>query len=171
LRGVLGRSRAYSPDAHVFNYTCYSLPHRTLLKLEGRDTNSFLQGIITNDTGLLEEPGQRALYAHMLNVQGRTLYDIILYRYFHESPVCAFVLLLNNDEVLACVQNVFDWLVLYLFCLKSLDLKCLSLISHSLLNTFNNVSLVPCPWFKLCPVSLACFQPKRCDGEQPSPGV
>ncbi|KAG7269296.1 hypothetical protein CRUP_008907 [Coryphaenoides rupestris] len=81
---ALRSNRAYGHDAAaaaaaVLNYTCYSLPHRTLLKLEGRDTNSFLQGIITNDTGLLEEPGQRAVYAHMLNVQGRTLYDIILY--------------------------------------------------------------------------------------------
>ena len=62
------------------NYVCYSLPHRTLLRLEGQDTGSFLQGIITNDTGLLAAPGQRAVYSHMLNVQGRTLYDIILYR-------------------------------------------------------------------------------------------
>ena len=61
-------------------YVCYSLPHRTLLRLEGQDTSSFLQGIITNDTGLLAEPGPRAVYSHMLNVQGRTLYDIILYR-------------------------------------------------------------------------------------------
>lgn len=30
--------------------------------------------------GLLEEDGTKAMYAHMLNVQGRTLYDIIIYR-------------------------------------------------------------------------------------------
>ncbi|CAL8366664.1 unnamed protein product [Boreogadus saida] len=67
------------------NYVCYSLPHRTLLRLEGQDTSSFLQGIITNDTGLLAEPGQRAVYSHMLNVQGRTLYDIILYSLKHAT--------------------------------------------------------------------------------------
>ncbi|XP_040911010.1 putative transferase CAF17 homolog, mitochondrial [Toxotes jaculatrix] len=60
-------------------FVCYHLPHRTLLKIQGQDTSPFLQGIITNDMGLLEEPGLRAMYSHMLNVQGRTLYDIILY--------------------------------------------------------------------------------------------
>lgn len=60
---------------------CYHLPHRTLVKIQGQDTGPFLQGIITNDMGLLEEPGLTAMYSHMLNVQGRTLYDIMLYRY------------------------------------------------------------------------------------------
>ncbi|XP_034039024.1 putative transferase CAF17 homolog, mitochondrial [Thalassophryne amazonica] len=58
-------------------YYCYQLSHRTLLQIRGQDTNPFLQGIITNDMELLEE--RRAMYAHMLNVQGRTLYDILLY--------------------------------------------------------------------------------------------
>ncbi|KAM4605152.1 putative transferase CAF17 homolog, mitochondrial [Polymixia lowei] len=60
-------------------YTCYNLPHRTLLKIEGKDTSPFLQGIITNDMELFEVPERRAMYSHMLNVQGRTLYDIMLY--------------------------------------------------------------------------------------------
>ncbi|XP_012731935.2 putative transferase CAF17 homolog, mitochondrial [Fundulus heteroclitus] len=60
-------------------FVCYHLPHRTLLKLQGPDTSPFLQGIITNDVKLLEEPGCAAVYSHMLNVQGRTLYDILLY--------------------------------------------------------------------------------------------
>ncbi|XP_022613679.1 putative transferase CAF17, mitochondrial isoform X2 [Seriola dumerili] len=50
-----------------------------MLKIQGQDTSPFLQGIITNDMELLEEPGLRAMYSHMLNVQGRTLYDIMLY--------------------------------------------------------------------------------------------
>lgn len=58
---------------------CYQLGHRSLLKIQGRDTSAFLQGIITNDMGLLEEPSCRAMYAHLLNVQGRTLFDIMLY--------------------------------------------------------------------------------------------
>lgn len=60
-------------------YVCYHLKHRTLLKIQGQDTSPFLQGIITNDMALLEEPEQTVMYAHMLNVQGRTLYDIMLY--------------------------------------------------------------------------------------------
>lgn len=60
-------------------FVCYHLPHRTLLKIQGQDTSPFLQGIITNDMELLNEPGLTAMYSHMLNVQGRTLYDIMLY--------------------------------------------------------------------------------------------
>ncbi|XP_023126145.1 putative transferase CAF17 homolog, mitochondrial [Amphiprion ocellaris] len=60
-------------------FVCYHLPNRTLLKIQGADTSAFLQGIITNDMALLEEPEHRVMYSHMLNVQGRTLYDIMLY--------------------------------------------------------------------------------------------
>lgn len=56
---------------------CYALSHRALLRLEGADTSAFLQGIVTNDVTLLKE--RAALYAHLLNVQGRTLYDVIMY--------------------------------------------------------------------------------------------
>lgn len=77
------RVNKYSLDARSTpgQFVCYHLPHRTLLKIQGQDTSPFLQGIITNDMGLLEEAGLRAMYSHMLNVQGRTLYDIMLYRY------------------------------------------------------------------------------------------
>lgn len=74
------RVRRYSQRQVPGQYVCYHLPHRTLLKIQGQDTSPFLQGIITNDMGLLVEPGLTAVYSHMLNVQGRTLYDIMLYR-------------------------------------------------------------------------------------------
>lgn len=62
-------------------FVCYNLPHRTIVKIQGQETSTFLQGVITNDMGLLvEDPEQSAMYSHMLSVQGRTLYDIILYR-------------------------------------------------------------------------------------------
>ncbi|XP_068605429.1 putative transferase CAF17 homolog, mitochondrial [Brachionichthys hirsutus] len=60
-------------------FACYRLTHRSLLKIHGRDTGAFLQGIVTNDVEPLQEPGAAAMYAHVLNVQGRTLYDVILY--------------------------------------------------------------------------------------------
>lgn len=66
--------------AAAARFACYQLPHRTVLRVRGEDTRPFLQGIITNDVELLEEPGLAALYSHMLNVQGRTLYDVMLYR-------------------------------------------------------------------------------------------
>ncbi|XP_040026532.2 iron-sulfur cluster assembly factor IBA57, mitochondrial [Gasterosteus aculeatus] len=65
--------------AAAARFACYQLPHRTVLRVRGEDTRPFLQGIITNDVELLEEPGLAALYSHMLNVQGRTLYDVMLY--------------------------------------------------------------------------------------------
>nr|XP_046263199.1 putative transferase CAF17 homolog, mitochondrial [Scatophagus argus] len=78
------RVKRYSQDTTngsdaTGQFACYHLLHRTLLKIQGQDTSPFLQGIITNDMELLEEPGHAAMYSHMLNVQGRTLYDIILY--------------------------------------------------------------------------------------------
>lgn len=73
-------------------FICYHLPHRTLLKIQGQDTSPFLQGIITNDMGLLEEPGRTAMYSHMLNVQGRTLYDIMLYSLKEaDAGLCVFL--------------------------------------------------------------------------------
>lgn len=89
VTGVWGRVgtrvNKYSKDETLgydsAQFACYHLPHRAVVKLQGQDTSPFLQGLITNDVGLLEEPKQAAMYAHMLNVQGRTLYDIILYRY------------------------------------------------------------------------------------------
>lgn len=79
------RFRRYSQSSSVGDvsgqFVCHHLPHRTILKIQGQDTSPFLQGIITNDMALLEEPGRPAIYSHMLNVQGRTLFDIMLYRY------------------------------------------------------------------------------------------
>lgn len=84
--GILWReySRKASKNA-VVQYICYNLPHRTLLKIQGQDTSPFLQGLITNDMQLFEEPERKTMYAHLLNVQGRTLYDIILYSLKAES--------------------------------------------------------------------------------------
>lgn len=73
-------------------YVCYNLHHRTLIKIQGQDTRAFLQGIITNDMGLFEEEEQRAMYAHMLNVQGRTLYDIMLYSIKEAEAGCSLLL-------------------------------------------------------------------------------
>lgn len=65
---------------------CFPLG-RALLGVRGADAAVFLQGLLTNDiTRLVAGDGPpaaavpRALYAHALNVQGRCLYDLILYR-------------------------------------------------------------------------------------------
>ncbi len=80
FRTQLRKHSQDQPSNNTAHFSCFSLPHRTLINVSGQDTNSFLQGIITNDMALLEEDAVCAKYAHILNVQGRTLYDTILYR-------------------------------------------------------------------------------------------
>ncbi|XP_061694883.1 putative transferase CAF17 homolog, mitochondrial [Syngnathoides biaculeatus] len=76
---------------------CYRLVHRALLRVQGAETGSFLQGLVTNDVRELEEDGgPGAVYAHFLNVQGRTLYDVILYS--HKEAATGSGVLLECDS-------------------------------------------------------------------------
>lgn len=67
-------------------WTCFPLHERALLRVRGPDVAPFLQGLLTNELPLpgpaasAVPPPARATYAHFLNVQGRTLYDVIVYR-------------------------------------------------------------------------------------------
>lgn len=62
-----------------------SLGERGLLRVSGKDSSSFLQGLITNDMRHLDE-GAASMYAMFLNTKGRVMYDVILYR-TNESDV------------------------------------------------------------------------------------
>ncbi|XP_054622482.1 putative transferase CAF17 homolog, mitochondrial [Dunckerocampus dactyliophorus] len=77
---------------------CYRLGHRTILRVNGSDISPFLQGLVTNDVLALEEAGCGALYAHMLNVQGRTLYDVMLYS--HQEADKGSCVLLECDSTM-----------------------------------------------------------------------
>ncbi|XP_077412512.1 iron-sulfur cluster assembly factor IBA57, mitochondrial [Vanacampus margaritifer] len=59
---------------------CYRLVHRALVRVLGAEAGAFLQGLVTNNVHQLEADGG-AMYAHFLNVQGRTLYDVMMYSY------------------------------------------------------------------------------------------
>ncbi|XP_066483748.1 putative transferase CAF17, mitochondrial [Tiliqua scincoides] len=77
--GGSGRALSGGPDVR-----CFALS-RALLRVHGPEAEAFLQGLLTNDVARLAEAGgasaaPRAQYAHALNVQGRSLYDVILYR-------------------------------------------------------------------------------------------
>nr|XP_057922847.1 putative transferase CAF17 homolog, mitochondrial [Doryrhamphus excisus] len=71
---------------------CYRLVHRAILRVSGADVSPFLQGLVTNDVLALGDAGCGALYAHMLNVQGRTLYDVMLYSHQKADTGCAVLL-------------------------------------------------------------------------------
>lgn len=91
IRRRLSEDTASSPNAPG-QFVCYPLSHRALVKIHGQDTSSFLQGIITNDMQLLEDSERSVLYSHMLNVQGRVLYDIMLYSLKEADAFCGVLL-------------------------------------------------------------------------------
>ncbi|ESO93946.1 hypothetical protein LOTGIDRAFT_182349 [Lottia gigantea] len=70
-------SRQFSGTAQVKLNMC-SLKSRSLVELKGRDTTDLLQGLITSDVTLLNDK-KLSQYSMMLNVQGRVLYDLLLY--------------------------------------------------------------------------------------------
>ncbi|MGH0172361.1 UNVERIFIED_CONTAM: hypothetical protein FKN15_002660 [Acipenser sinensis] len=75
LANVAQEQQCTSPDENIPSDLASLHRH-----LRGKDTRAFLQGLITNDVeSLTGEEGRKALYTHMLNIQGRTLFDIILY--------------------------------------------------------------------------------------------
>ncbi|XP_068094626.1 putative transferase CAF17, mitochondrial [Hyperolius riggenbachi] len=83
--------------------TCCPLrEHRGLLRIRGPSTATFLQGLITNDTECLRDG---ALYAHLLNVQGRSLYDVILYRLSGEEEGQSDVLLECDLQAMEPIQK------------------------------------------------------------------
>jgi len=60
---------------------CQKLTHRRILRISGPDRWIFLQGLVTNDVAVLECATENtAMYAMMLNVKGRVMYDLVLYR-------------------------------------------------------------------------------------------
>lgn len=56
--------------------TCVFLADRAILKLEGQDARTFLQGLITNDIDTLAPA--KPLYAGLLTAQGKIITDFIL---------------------------------------------------------------------------------------------
>lgn len=59
------------------NHCCTQLDDRGLIRLGGPDARPFLQGLISNDMGLLRP--ESALYAALLTPQGKYLFDFLLY--------------------------------------------------------------------------------------------
>ena len=63
------------------------------MKIKGRDTIKFLQGLVTNDVQAFHEDADRiALYAFFLNAGGRAMYDVLLYKHGNSVKFPAFLL-------------------------------------------------------------------------------
>lgn len=77
--------RFCSKADHQRQIFCEALHSRKLVRVSGKETLSFLQGMITNDTKHLSVDPQQSvrmssMFAMMLNSVGRVLYDFILYK-------------------------------------------------------------------------------------------
>ncbi|XP_077374863.1 iron-sulfur cluster assembly factor IBA57, mitochondrial [Festucalex cinctus] len=79
LRVMRYSQAALDDPAALGKFACYRLVHRALVRVLGAEVGAFLQGLVTNDVLQLEEAVCGAMYAHFLNVQGRTLYDVMMY--------------------------------------------------------------------------------------------
>lgn len=76
----------------------YRLNSRGVIQVCGRDTVDLLQGLITSDvTELTQTKAAAAQYSMMLNVQGRVLYDLILY---NKSKLMESCFLIECDDTL-----------------------------------------------------------------------
>ena len=79
---------------------CSQLRKRGLLKIKGRDSVKFLQGLITNDVESFHNDEERkTLYAMFLNASGRTLYDVVVYKHDNSGDVPAFFLECDSNAL------------------------------------------------------------------------
>ncbi|NXC46781.1 CAF17 transferase, partial [Penelope pileata] len=108
VRAAAGLRRLWGRGAGAWR--CFPL-HRALLSVRGAEAAVFLQGLLTNDVTRLLAAGEgpagppRALYAHALNVQGRCLYDLLLYRLHESQEEEPHILLECDSSVLDAIQK------------------------------------------------------------------
>ncbi|KAM8764859.1 putative transferase CAF17, mitochondrial [Rhynchonycteris naso] len=92
-------------------WSCFPLDERALVRVRGPDSAPFLLGLLTNDLPFpgpangAASPQTRAAYAHFLNVQGRTLYDVILYGLPEHADQAPTFLLECDSSVLGALQK------------------------------------------------------------------
>lgn len=75
----------YLSTSAAEDLSVYRLKSRGLVQVMGPDAMSFLQGLVTSDVTKLGLQ-TKAQYSMLLNVQGRVLYDLLLYRKPCEEP-------------------------------------------------------------------------------------
>ncbi|XP_044634029.2 putative transferase CAF17, mitochondrial isoform X1 [Equus asinus] len=117
LRAAPGRRLAHTSGLHGGDaaggqaWACFPLGERALLRVRGPDSAPFLLGLLTNELPLpgpadgAGPPPARAGYAHFLNVQGRTLYDVILYGLLERTDQAPAFLLECDRAALGALQR------------------------------------------------------------------
>ncbi|KAL8581785.1 hypothetical protein ACOMHN_043203 [Nucella lapillus] len=93
LRPSLSLNRNQS--SHTKTSTqAYCLNGRGVVRVSGRDTVDLLQGLVTNDLTELTDGSQNVIaqYCMMLNVQGRVLYDLIVYNHTQDFESVCFLI-------------------------------------------------------------------------------
>lgn len=85
----------------------FHLKWRAMIELTGRDSVDLLQGLLTSDVTKLNDTTTLAQYSMMLNVQGRVLYDLILYNNSTamESSILVECDYYIKDEVIEIIQR------------------------------------------------------------------
>ncbi|XP_022079198.1 putative transferase CAF17 homolog, mitochondrial isoform X2 [Acanthaster planci] len=101
--GHVSHSRAATSGWGV---RCVKLEGRGLVRVVGPDATELLQGLVTNDTGVMWG-ANRAMYAMFLNTQGRILFDVMCYRVSDDASK-------EPSFLLECDAEVQDKLVKHL---------------------------------------------------------
>lgn len=66
------------------------LTARKLIRISGPDCYPYLQGLLTNDLRILYKGGQNVITSFMLNAQGRTMCDLLVYKTPQTRDTCEF---------------------------------------------------------------------------------
>jgi folate-binding protein YgfZ len=89
-----------------FDQTPHLLPDYGLLGIRGKDTTEFLQGVITNDMGLLNNTA--AIYAAHLTPQGRIIADFLVTRLTEKNRT---VLCLPRSVLLPLAKSLHTYAI------------------------------------------------------------
>ena len=86
---------------------CHKLSQRGLVKAYGKDASSFLQGLITNDMSCLDNKCDIvSLYTLLLNVQGRVLYDFILYKNYSPGETPSYLIECDEEVIPEVISTI-----------------------------------------------------------------
>ncbi|XP_064618390.1 putative transferase CAF17 homolog, mitochondrial [Liolophura sinensis] len=83
----------------------HKLLSRGAFKVEGKDSSDFLQGLITSNMKWVEVP-RSAMYAMMLNAQGRVMYDLLVYNISASSDRPCFLIECDRTATDSLIKDI-----------------------------------------------------------------